>query len=113
MDRGVYFIWALLPFTLFCLVIWCKLRRFFRNFGQEPINDYVRWTVFATAGLIIAIGCDKFFTNSVQEHFDLSEDTYNVISWLMYPAVLLAMAKIDEHLKKEKETKRVQPSRRH
>lgn len=107
----LYAIWLLLPLGLFLLGVWAFVKPYLGVRGREAAMPYFAQSFFCAIALAIAIAIDssEWFVGLVQTY---SFDWFNlsIARWLLYPAVLAALAYIQRYWKKE-DQQRVSPKR--
>lgn len=98
----LHILWALLPLCFIGLYIWSFLRPYFKMHGKEDSKLYLSQGIFCSIGWAVAVLIDRseWFPGLIESlswgMLDLS-----VARWLLYPAVLLAMASVQRFFAKE------------
>ena len=93
MFHPVYLLWFLLPLFLLGLAAWAVMKPLFGVPGKEDASDYFKQGMFALFAFVIAIFLDRLSFDEVLLSFtEDSQAVVNIVHWLLYPAVLLALA---------------------
>ena len=101
MFHPVYLIWFLLPLSLLGLAGWAVAKPLFGVPGKEDAADYFKQGLFALAAFAIAIFLDRLsFDDLLLSFTEDSQAAVNIVHWLLYPAVLLALANLNGLYKK-------------
>ncbi|MCB0344480.1 MAG: hypothetical protein KDD66_05160 [Bdellovibrionales bacterium] len=112
----LYFIWALLPFAFFILTIKSSYRRARGTLAQSetPVDQLSQFIftliAFGVAVLITEYGLDSIMDLLASFGFQLEE---GVVSWLIYPVILLGGAMVNEFIKPKKKAVRTMPGSRY
>ncbi len=106
--RGVYFLWILLPFWYGCLSAWVFLRPYFKVTGKEKLGTYSEAFIYTAVCFAVAIFLDRMgIMNPVENYLKTRGwEKIEVIRVVLYPAVLVIGAKIQELMYKEDKHKK-------
>ncbi len=112
----LYFIWGLLPFAYLLLSIkssWRKARGKLSK-SENPL-DQVSQFVFTLIAFVVAVMVNEYFLDSIMGLLGsfgfMVEDV--VVSWLIYPVILLCGALVNEFVKPKKKAIRTMPGSRY
>ena len=101
-----HFIWFLLPLLYLAIILKAYVKRMAKSYLLEDEKDYIRHLIFCVVCLVIAILIDNRFGEDLEYGFLSELGDAAVFRWLIYPAVLLAVASISGFIPflKSKET---------
>lgn len=89
MYHGVYILWALLPFVLFCLSLWAVLKRWFKVPGRENAKQYFSQAMYSAVCLVVAILFDQYCLEDLVNMVTMGMVDIALARFLLYPFVLL------------------------
>ena len=89
MYHGVYILWALLPFTLFCLAMWAVMKKWFKIAGREDPKQYFNQAVYSLMCMIAAILFDQYCLEEIVNAVTMGMLDVDMVRFLLYPFVLL------------------------
>ena len=110
--RGVYVLWAMLPAGYLCLCIWVFLRPIFKVSGREKVDHYYPSLLWTGGCLALAIVVDNFgvveavFSLLVEIGLFDPELQMEILRFLLYPAVLVAVAQAQKVINQEDSDKK-------
>ena len=101
--KTVYYFWALLPLSL----VGISIRGFYKYRLRGKLRDDYGFTfiqafhAFWILGL--AIACDVFVYDTLVDSYDIEEKVFEMMRFLIYPAVLVIVATLQGVFFKKKE----------
>jgi hypothetical protein len=99
--KFVYFIWLLLPLSFLIIWLWATARRIAKAYGVEDTQLYFRQFVFTTIALVVAVGTDQLVGEMMSETLSTEYFDFDIVRWLLYPAILLLGSYIKPRKKKQ------------
>lgn len=96
MFRIVYIFWALLPISLLALAFWALIKPYLGVSGKEPTKDYFTQGIFCLIGLAVAIYLDQVILDKFAQSIIFEYLNIQVVSFLLYPAILCAAAYVQK-----------------
>jgi len=114
MPDILYFIWALLPILQLIITVKAAGKKVTNTGKREDPKYYSKSLIFSVVALLVAVFIDvQFFDNFADLVEDFGLDS-RVPRWLIYPALLTAIAVIQQFFtdKKKKEEEAEQTARR-
>lgn len=101
--RITYFLWALLPLTLFVFSFKAGLQKVRKTERQEPGTYYLQQFIFSLLLFFISVGLDiglfdEYFAPSIAQFTGADPGLFR---WLIYPAVLTAAVLIRDIIDKK------------
>ncbi len=91
----MYFVYALLPLTLFLMALWAFLKPLMKVRGKEDWMRYFVMFLSCTAILFLTSLIDKSgVLKNLVEKFSFGILEYNFVRWFIFPALLFTVAKI-------------------
>jgi hypothetical protein len=99
----MYIVWGLLPFVLFMMAIWGWLKPILKVPGKDDAWGSFKMAVFCSLALIVSIYIDKSeHTANLVDSVTLGYINIDIVRFLIYPAILLLMAKASDYWKERK-----------
>ncbi len=90
-------IWGLLPFLLLLLTIWSWIKLRILKSNKEQIGMFGKQFLFSLGALIISVLIlEMGIVETINENvlFDFVDDSF--LEWLIYPVVLVILAKLGQ-----------------
>ncbi len=99
----MYFVYSLLPFTLFVMALWAFLKPYLKVPGREDAGRFFMMFLSCSAVLLVTSIIDKSgMLSSLVEKFSFGILEYSFVRWFIFPALLFASAKILDLYDKKK-----------
>ncbi len=104
MFTATYFIWLLVPLAFFSFGIWSLIKPWFKVAGREFTGNYFKQGLFCLAAFFIAVWIDRHESyQALLESFSVGKFDLLQVRWLLYPAILVLLAYMQQMLKGKKE----------
>ena len=101
----LYFIWSLLPLTLFFFALKGAAKKATKTPGREFPKEFLKQAIFCAIFLALAIGIDKWLFLSIVDAIPFEEADPRIFRWLLYPAILGIAALVQHFFDKRREAR--------
>lgn len=102
---ATYITWSLLPLCLFLLAGWAVCKKIFKMHGKEDGKEYAKQGFYCSVILAVAIPLEQSLSAGLFLTL-LGPTEAKIVSWLVYPALLLVAAWMQGWYEAREEKKR-------